>query len=216
MSRAEIKAFYDRFGSKQDSQGFYEDVATGVLLEQGEFNVAQGLCEFGVGTGRLAEKLLGKYLPATCRYWGTDISSTMVELATTRLRRWTDRARVVISDGAMKLPVPDGAYDRFLCAYVLDLLVKEEASALVVEARRVLAPGGLLCVVSLTHGKTLMTRAVSSIWKTIHSLKPMLVGGCRPVELLDFIPEEHWKREFHTKVSAFGISSQILVAQRLP
>jgi hypothetical protein len=34
LTRKQTKAFYDRFGSKQDKQAFYEDPATRVLIEQ--------------------------------------------------------------------------------------------------------------------------------------------------------------------------------------
>jgi len=216
LSQNELRAFYDQFGSKQDSQGFYEDVATNVLLVHGRFNQAQAVFEYGAGTGRFAEKLLSEYLPATCRYYGTDISSTMVELATSRLHRWADRTTLQLSNGAMKLPVQDGRHDRFVSNYVLDLLSGKDTSALMDEAHRILAPNGLLCLVSLTHGKTWFTRGVSSAWNALYRVRPKLVGGCRPIELLDFISEANWETEYHMKVSAFGISSEIVVARRLP
>ncbi len=54
---------YDRIGSLQDSQAFYEDRATGLLLQHGEFSSAESVFEFGCGTGRFALRLLEEYLP---------------------------------------------------------------------------------------------------------------------------------------------------------
>jgi ubiquinone/menaquinone biosynthesis C-methylase UbiE len=215
LSQNEVKAFYDQFGAKQDGQGFYEDVATGALLEHGHFDQAQAVFEYGMGTGRFAEKLLSEYLPASCRYFGTDISSTMVELATQHLHCWADRSTLQLSNGAVKLAVQDAQYDRFVCNYVLDLMSRQDAVALVQEAHRILTPGGLLCLVSLTHGKTWLTRGISSAWNALYRIRPKLVGGCRPIESLDYVLPADWEMEYHAKVSACGISSEIDVARRL-
>lgn len=216
LTQNEIKIFYDRFGEKQDSQGFYEDIATHALAAHGLFDQAKSVFEYGLGTGRFAEKLLNENLSNTCRYFGIDLSATMVALATNRLTPWADRCDIRVSDSALKLPHQDATFDRFVCNYVLDLLSREETSAIMDEAHRILAPNGLLCLVSLTHGKTWFTRGISHTWQALYRLKPTLVGGCRPIELGDFISEAHWKTEYSTVVAAFGISSEIVVARRRP
>lgn len=49
-----------------------------------------------------------------------------------------------------------------------------------------------------------------------HSRRPPeLVGGCRPVELLDFVSSPDWRVEFRDVVSSFGLSSEVLVAARV-
>ena len=50
LSRDEAKAFYDRFGAKQDSQGFYEDRALEDLMEHVDVDEAEAGFEFGCGT----------------------------------------------------------------------------------------------------------------------------------------------------------------------
>ncbi len=64
--REQVRAFYDRFGAKQDSQAFYEDAATADLILNAELGAARAVFEFGCGTGRFAEKLLAEHLPADC------------------------------------------------------------------------------------------------------------------------------------------------------
>ena len=60
--RDNVRAFYDRFGGKQDWQRFYEDPALRDLICHGSFDEAHAVVEFGCGTGRLAEHLLRDYL----------------------------------------------------------------------------------------------------------------------------------------------------------
>jgi cyclopropane fatty-acyl-phospholipid synthase-like methyltransferase len=62
LTRKQTKAFYDRFGSKQEKQAFYEDPAIRVLIEQAHFDKAETIVEFGCGTGRFAKCLLADHL----------------------------------------------------------------------------------------------------------------------------------------------------------
>lgn len=150
LSRAEARAFYDRFGAKQDWQRFYEDPAVRAMIENGGFGEARSVVEFGCGTGRLGADLLAHHLPGEATYIGFDISATMVELASGKLAAWPGRAEVERTDGSMRVPLSDGAADRFVASYVLDLLSTDDGVALIAESRRVLAPQGRLCLVSLT------------------------------------------------------------------
>ena len=176
LSPSEAKTFYDRFGKKQDSQGFYEDPATDDLLAHADFGQAGRVFEFGCGTGRLAEKLLTAHLSATARYTGCDLSSTMVGLATKRLAAYEERAQVIQSDGAIRFPVPDRSVDRVVSAYVLDLLSESDIKAFFLEAHRVLDTGGRVCLVSLTRGTTLLSRLVTGVWQSIFRVRASLVG----------------------------------------
>jgi ubiquinone/menaquinone biosynthesis C-methylase UbiE len=214
LSREQARDFYDRFGAKQDSQKFYEDPAVRVLLAQADLKDAKAVFEFGCGTGRLAEELLSQHLSEDASYVGCDLSTTMVGLARERLARFGARVQVRQTDGAPRIDAPDAAYDRFLSTYVLDLLPEEDMSTVLGEARRVLAPGGRLCLVGLTEGTTLPSRAIIAIWKTLHRVRPAIVGGCRPVELRAFLSDHHWQIDHHSVVVAFGIPSEVLVARK--
>ena len=215
LSHAAARALYDRIGRWQDTQRFYEDEATADLLAHAELRQAQAVCEFGVGTGRLAARLLRDHLPTTARYFGIDISATMVTLAQERLTPWRDRARVEQSDGSPGIPAPDGAFDRFVSTYVLDLLSKEDIAAVLAEARRVLAPEGLLCLVSATHGRTPSERLIMGLAGRLHAFSPTLVGGCRAIDLSGFLDSESWRVMHHAVVSKWAIPSEVLVAARV-
>jgi ubiquinone/menaquinone biosynthesis C-methylase UbiE len=215
LSYQQAKAFYDRFGKKQDWQSFYEDVATGALIRNGDFPHASAVLELGCGTGRFGERLLEGPLPPNARYVGIDISDTMVTLAKERLARFGARAEVHLTDGSPQLDFEAATFDRFLSNYVLDLLTFEDIRTVLQEAWRVLSEGGLLGLTSLTHGFTRMSRMVENIWMTMHAILPTLVGGCRPISLLELVTQPRWRLRCDDKFSRYGVPSEILVAEKL-
>lgn len=215
LGRAEARAFYDSFGPRQDRQAFYEDAALDRLLAEGGFDRAGSVAEFGCGTGRFAEILLGEKLSAGAAYLGVDLSPRMVELARTRLARFGARARVVVTDGEPRLPLADGAADRFVTNYVLDLLPMAEIDTVLAEAYRVLAPGGRLCATGLTEGSGPVSQLVSSLWRGVQRLSPRLVGGCRPVRVEGRLDPAGWRLLYCDTVVAWGVPSEVLVAERL-
>jgi ubiquinone/menaquinone biosynthesis C-methylase UbiE len=209
----QARAFYDRFGRKQDWQRFYEDPAIDRLIEHAAFGQARRVLEFGCGTGRFAQRLLRGLLPAQCTYLGIDVSGTMVGIARQRLGEWPGRAEVRLSDGSGKLEQPDSSADRFVSNYVFDLLAPQQIASVLTQAHRVLVPDGLLCLVSLTHGRSLISRAVSRTWQRICALSPALVGGCRPLDLTEFLSPQ-WRIQHLESVASFGLTSQVLIASR--
>ncbi len=210
----EARRFYDRMGARQDWNRFYEDPAVEVVLRHGDFEHAHSVVEFGCGTGRLAERLLDSHLPPDARYLGLDVSTTMVSLASERLKRFGERSEVRQTKGAPRIDAPDQSFDRFVSTYVFDLLSRTDIGAVVAEAYRVLTPGGRLCAVSLTHGRTWFGRSVSKTWQSIWSLSPATLGGCRPIELPGFIDTARFEISHLEVVSSYGLSSEAMVASK--
>ncbi len=210
LSPHAIKNFYDRFGSRQDRQAFYEDRALDILVEQGKFAEARFMIEFGCGTGRLADRLLTTFPALT--YQGFDVSSTMANLATRRLAAFGKRSSVSqLQLGTIRLPVRDHSADRLISTYVLDLLPVSDIEAFFGEALRVLRPGGLLCLSSLTNGPTLLSGIVSHLWSTLFRIRPQAVGGCRPIDLESFHKAADWQLEHDSKSIQWGIPSEVMV-----
>lgn len=216
LTADEARAFYDRFGAKQDGQSFYEDPALDDLIAHARFGEARRVFEFGCGTGRLAERLLAGHLPPEAAWLGCDVSPVMVELATRRLAAFGGRAGVQRSDGRIAFPVPDRSVDRVVSCYVLDLLSFDDVRAVFAEAHRVLEPSGLLCVVSLTTGVTALSRIVSLLWQIAFRVRPALVGGCRPIHLETFVDDARWRTRHRRVVMPFGVPSEVLVLESLP
>ncbi len=214
ISSQEARQFYDRFGAKQDDQGFYEAPALDDLLAHGDFAHARAVFELGCGTGRLARTLLERHLPATATYRGIDISSTMVALATEKLSAFSGRAAVAVAAGEGDLAIASDSVDRFVSTYVLDLLPPERIRAMVREAHRVLAPGGLLCLAGITPGTTALSRVVMGLWNALFRVAPAKLGGCRPIRVAGYLVPGEWRIEHHRVVVAYGIASEVVVAAR--
>ncbi len=212
FTRQQAKAFYDRFGSKQDAQAFYEDAALDDLIAHAGFEQSASVFELACGTGRLAQRLLSRHLPATATYLGIDISTTMIGLAAPRIAPYADRAKVMQSDGAMQFPLPDHSVDRVVCVYLFDILSEDDVRQAIAEARRVLKPGGKLCVASLTEGVTVASRIVSTLWSQAFRLHPLLVGGCRPIRLDQFFVPASWSLDRRNVVVRFGVPTEVVVA----
>lgn len=208
------RKFYDGFGAKQDKQGFYEDAATTDLISHAGFQEAAEVFEFGCGTGRFAQTLFSGHFSPTTRYTGVDISSKMVELTKERLKPYAERATVELCEEKKPLPVANNTVDRFVSNYVFDLLSPEYARWVIEEARRVLVPGGKLCLVSLTYGDKPLSRGISWVWERIFRLRPQLVGGCHPVKLNQLLAPGQWVIQYRKVVTAFGIASEVVIAEK--
>jgi len=211
LSYSEAKSYYDRFGKKQDAQGFYENPALDDLIAHAVFQDAQKVFEFGCGTGKFAARLLAEHLPSSASYVGCDVSPTMIDLAEQRLKAHAERAKAVRSDGAVHFPLPDNSVDRVVSSYVLDILSKEDTRLVFAEAHRVLMPGGKLCLASLTGGVTLPSRIVSLLWMAIFRMRASLVGGCRPIRLEPYIDQDRWQLDHRRVVTPFGVPSEVLI-----
>jgi len=214
LSHQEARRTYDRIGSLQDSQRFYEDQATSLVLQHGDFTSAESVFEFGCGTGRFALRLFEEYLSDTANYRGVDVSPRMVRLAQSHLAPHSARAEVILTEGEPPDGEPSESYDRFVSNYVFDLLSHDDIRAVLREAHRMLRPNCLLCLSGISSGTGFISRIVASAVSRIQSIRPSLVGGCRPVDLLPFLPKSKWQVRHHSKVVAFGISSEVLIAKR--
>ena len=211
LTPSEARTFYDKFGEKQDKQGFYENPALEDLIVHADFQHAQKVFEFGCGTGKFAERLLQKHLSSSARYLGCDVSSTMINLARQRLAPYAERAKVFRSNGSIRFPLSDHSVDHVISNYVLDLLSEEDILLVFAEAHRVLTAGGKLCLVSLTKGVTLPSKIVSLIWMTLFRIRASLVGGCRPIRLESYFDQELWQLEYQNVLTPFEVPSEVFI-----
>ncbi len=205
---------YDRIGPLQDWQSFYEGPAIRDLIAHADFGSARAVLELGCGTGALAETLLDRTLPDDATYRALDVSTAMLGLSARRLARFGARVSVRRVTGHPPLPGEDDSTDRFVAVYVLDLLSEELTTAFLDEALRLLRPDGRLCLVSLAPGATVASQLVCAAWNRLWERAPTLVGGCRPVDVRPLL-ERAWRVDHHRLVTAWGITSQVLVATPL-
>jgi ubiquinone/menaquinone biosynthesis C-methylase UbiE len=215
LTAEQTRRVYDRIGRIQDLQAVYEHRAINALLAHADFAHAHAVCELGHGTGALAKRLLRDHLPGDARYAGIDLSPRMHELATRRLHAYADRVELRLANALPDLPHPDASFDRFLATYVLDLLSPDDTTRTLEQAHRVLSPGGLLCLASLTTGTTRPARLLTHAWETLWTLKPALVGGCRPITITDHLDQTAWSLRHHRTTTTLAITSDVVIAARI-
>jgi len=121
---------------------------------------------------------------------------------------------VALASSRPALDLADSSVDRFVSAYVLDLLAEPLVRQVLAEAGRVLRPEGLLCVAGITHGVTPFSRLVMSAWEWLFARNPSWVGGCRPTRLERHLPASDWNIRFRTVVVSWGVASEVVVAAR--
>jgi ubiquinone/menaquinone biosynthesis C-methylase UbiE len=215
LSHEQAKCFYDRMAAIQDAQYLFERPALADLVANLEVAGAERWVEFGCGTGRFVEELFVRYLPPNACYIGFDVSSTMIELARRRTARFGNRVVIRQTSGAMRVDLPDGAFDRFISTYVLDLLSEGDIDSLLSEAYRALRSGGLLGVVSQTKGSRGLWGFVTWTWERFYQFSPILTGGCRPITIGPLLKNLRWKVRYRKVVSTFPIASEIVVAEKI-
>jgi ubiquinone/menaquinone biosynthesis C-methylase UbiE len=215
LSHEQAKRFYDCMAAMQDTQYLFERPALADLVANVEPAGAKRWIEFGCGTGRFVEELFVRYLPPNARYIGFDVSSTMIKLARSRTARFGSRVVIRQTSGPMRVDLPDGAFDRFISTYVLDLLSEKDIDSLLSEAYRVLRTGGLLGVVSQTKGSQGLWGFVTWTWERLHQFSPILTGGCRPITNRPLLKNLRWKVRYRNVVSPFPIASEIVVAEKI-
>jgi SAM-dependent methyltransferase len=96
--------------------------------------------------------------------------------------------------------------------YVLDLLPGSGVQKFLAEAKRVLRPEGLLCLVGITYGTTPLSRLVMGFWQWLFTRNPSWVGGCRPTLLAERLASADWKVRFRAVVVSWGIASEVVIA----
>jgi SAM-dependent methyltransferase len=213
LTRQQARDFYDRYGDKNQRPKFYERKAIKRLVEHADFETAESIVEFGCGAGRLADRLMTDVLPNNATYAGFDLSDTMVQLTRKRLIRFGSRVSVTRTDGRPRIPMPPRSCDRFVSTYVLDLLSTPDISRVLEQAWKVLRPNGTVCLTCLTYGSGPVARCINASWLAVHSLRPSVVRGARPISLADYMGPASWKILHSSTVLSWGVPSQVVIAR---
>eukprot|EP00483_Globobulimina_turgida_P012656 UN12679 len=156
------------------------------MLENCAIEQDSTIFEFGFGTGFLANELLKQY--SKSKYIGVDISKTMHNLASERVKNFGNRAELHLAQdtlGVLKA-LPDESIDRFVSTYVFDLLPKTTMKEIITTLQLKLKANGKICLTSLTNKvdeNNKVAKIMSNGWTTISRLCKMCMGGCRPIDL---------------------------------
>ena len=154
--------------------------------------------EIGCGVGRV-----GKVIAPLCQRWiGCDVSAAMLHHARERLRGLTNTDFVEIS-GFDLSPVADESVDVVYCTVVFMHLEEWDRYSYILEARRVLRPGGRIYVdnFSLCHDYG---------WHLFETLRATYRPGQRP----QHISRSSTPAEIETYLTRAGFSSVQVRQQR--
>jgi ubiquinone/menaquinone biosynthesis C-methylase UbiE len=147
------QAGYDQWSAVYDSDGnplvaLEERIALPMLGNVRELDVA----DVGCGTGRHALRMAA----AGARVTALDFSGGM--LAAAKTKQGAETVRWIEHDLARPLPLPDGAFDRVICALVYDHVA--DVTALTRELGRICRPEGFV-LITVMH-PAMMLRGVQA------------------------------------------------------
>lgn len=203
IARGEARQIYDRLGAGLDRAARFESRAKALALALVAVAPGQSVLHVGVGTGAEHAALLRAAGPRGLVV-GYDLSRGMLQLT-------RQRAETPLCEGdAARLPFGAAQFDRLFSAYTLDLIPLAEIPLVLSEFRRVLRPGGLLGLVSLTEGVSLPSRLFVAGWKLAYRLDPPRLGGCRPLQLAGMLAAAGFAVERRVVVQR-GFPSEVLV-----
>lgn len=197
VSRVKVttEAIKESYGKISKFYAMLEGIAEKALRKKGlkllAIQEGEIVLEIGFGTGfTLCE--LAKSVGETGKAYGIDITPQMAEITRKRLEKKAliDRAEIYEED-TRNMPFDDSLFDAVYTASTLELFDTPEIAKVLKEIKRVLKPGGRLCVVSISkegHENSFFLR----FYEWLHKKIPKYVS-CRPIYLEDSIRETGYK-----------------------
>ncbi|MFC2026036.1 class I SAM-dependent methyltransferase [Chloroflexota bacterium] len=197
-----LSRWYDLIAS---SERKYKQAGLEMLAVQKEETILE--VGFGTGWGLLE---LAKSVGDAGHVSGVDISAGMYNVAEAKIARagYSNRVDIRIGDAA-ELPYEANTFDGIFSSFTLELFSTPEIPVVLAECKRVLRPGGRLCVVSLNKKEqdSLMVR----MYEWTHKAFPHVVD-CRPIFIQQAIEDAGFKIADRAEMSMWGLPVLALVA----
>lgn len=166
------------------------------------------ILDVGCGTGSALVEI-GHAIGEDGTAIGVDVADGMCRIAHRKIDDADlGHAAVVTGDG-LGLPLSDDAFDAVFASFVLELFDTSDLSVALAEWRRVLEPGGRLCVVALSrrHGGP-----ATAAYERIHRLFPRHVD-CRPIYVRETLDENGFHPTDVVEGRAWGLPVEIVLAR---
>jgi ubiquinone/menaquinone biosynthesis C-methylase UbiE len=177
---------------------------------EGFLKPAEGerILEPGFGSGQVLAAI-AEAVGEEGRAYGIDISDGMVEVTSGRLRRKGLEGRVELTRGdAAAMPYEDDFFDGIFMSFTLELFNAPEIPQVLSECRRVLKPGGRICLASMSdQGKHGM---MMKLYMWSHRKFPHFVD-CRPIFARGFIEDAGFELAGYKVMSMWGLPVEIVL-----
>lgn len=209
-AKLNIRQIHDAYSRLAPLYGIWEWVAEGsaqrTAIEMAAIQNGESLLEVAVGLGT-SLNILRKQNP-NGKNIGMDLTSAMLQ----RTRKYLMSDQQLDPDlcrgDARFMPFADASFDLVYCAFLLDLLSISDIHASIREMRRVLRPSGRIVILHLSMN----LRLFNWFWIPLYSSIPMLLGGCRPIQLTNCLPRDGFMVKNVKFVSQWGIPSEAILA----
>jgi ubiquinone/menaquinone biosynthesis C-methylase UbiE len=210
-TKVEAKVSYDKMS------GFY-DLLAGIaeknIKEAGlqKLTVKNGevVLEIGYGTGQ-SIIALAKMVGVSGKVCGIDLSEGMYRVAKSKVEKARSLERVdLICGDAAELPYDENSFNAIFTSFTLELFDTPEIPIILQQCRRVLYPGGRICVVVMAKRKE--SNLMVTLYEWVHEKFPRY-ADCRPIYAQKALVENGFDIESVTEMSLFGLPVDIILAR---
>jgi demethylmenaquinone methyltransferase/2-methoxy-6-polyprenyl-1,4-benzoquinol methylase len=165
--------------------------------------------DIGPGTGLSLASLEGAAGP-TGSVQAIDLSPGMLAVARARLEKAGGLANVSLACGdALRLPYKTNTFDAVFSSFNLELFDTPEIPQVLEECRRVLHPGGRMCVVALS--KVGKSQLMIKLYEWSHERFPAFID-CRPIYVQATLEQASYHTQVVKYMSMWGLPVEIVLA----
>lgn len=207
-SVTEAKRWYDSISHVYDiGIDPFERQIRNTAIESLEISHGDRVIDIGCGTGR-SLSTFGRQVGSKGTVIGVDISANMCRRARTHIEPMSKEIVTVVQGDVRSLPFIRESFDFVFASFVIELFMADDMDVVLTECRRVLAPQGRLCVVSLSRRDP---NPLVAIYERLHAMFPTAID-CRPIYLRETLQRAGFRVQEQRYEALFGLPVDIVLA----